>query len=189
LTFLMQRRRAADPLPAPACLTLGAVTFVPAALGLSHYVIVGGSMTGTIDRGSVAFDEQVPVSALRVGDVITYNPPSDAPAADSTSLVTHRIVSIRPGRGRPVFRTKGDANQAPDPWTFSLDQPTQARVVGHVPYVGYALAALEIRMVRMVLIGIPALLIVISILAGMAREAREERRLEETDPHPSPELS
>jgi signal peptidase I len=188
MTALKAMRTAVVTLTAAVCLALGAVTFVPAALGLSHYVIVGGSMTGTIDRGSVAFDEQVPVSALQVGDVITYNPPLNAGAADSTGLVTHRIVSIRPAHGNPVFRTKGDANQAPDPWTFTLDQPTQARVVGHVPFVGYALAALEMRRVRMVLIGIPALLIVVSILTGMAREAREERRLEAADPYPAPEL-
>lgn len=181
MTVLKATRTTVVTVTAVVCLALGAVTFVPAALGLSHYVIVGGSMSGTIDRGSVAFDEQVPVGALHVGDVITYNPPTGARAGDSTGLVTHRIVSIRPGHGDPVFRTEGDANQAPDPWTFTLDQPTQAKVVGHVPYVGYALAALEIRKMRMVLIGIPALLIAVSILSGMVREAHEERRLETTD--------
>ena len=179
VTALKAIRTAAVSLAAAVCLVLGAVTLVPAALGLSHYVIVGGSMTGTIDRGSVVFDEQVPVAALHVGDVITYTPPAKAGAADSTGLVTHRIFSIRREHGRRVFRTKGDANQAPDPWTFTLDQPTQAEVVAHVPYVGYALAALEIRRVRMVLIGVPALVVAISVLAGMVREAREERRLEE----------
>jgi signal peptidase len=181
MTALKAMRTAAVTLTAVVCLALGAVTFVPAALGLTHYVIVGGSMTGTIDRGSVVFDEQVPVGALRVGDVITYNPPARSGAADSTSLVTHRLVSIRAVRGHRVFRTEGDANQAPDPWTFTLDQPRQAKVVGHVPYVGYALAALEIRPVRMAAIGIPALLIAISILVGMIAEARAERRLEEDE--------
>jgi signal peptidase I len=168
---------------AVVCLALAAVTVVPAALGLEHYVIVGSSMDGTIDRGSVVFEEQVPTGALRVGDVITYSPPS---SAGSTHLVTHRIVSIHRARGgERLFRTKGDANAAADPWRFTLDQPQQVKVVEHVPYVGYALAALELRWVRMLAIGIPALLIAISVLAGLVRDAREEREIEsELDAQP-----
>ncbi|HEX5928131.1 MAG TPA: signal peptidase I [Solirubrobacterales bacterium] len=172
-------RTAAVSLAAAVCLALGAVTLVPAALGLEHYVIVSGSMAGTYDQGSVAFDDEVPVSSLRVGDVITYTPPASDPAAHATGLVTHRIYSIQRAGGQRVFRTKGDANRAPDPWTFTLDQPTQAKVVGHVPYLGYALAALSIRPVRMLAVGVPAMLIAISVLVGLIGEARTERRLEE----------
>jgi signal peptidase I len=161
---------------AVVCFALAAVTMVPAALGMEHYVIVGGSMDGTIDRGSVVFDESVPVGALRVGDVITYTPPSNAHA---NPLVTHRIVSIQRGKDQArVFRTKGDANEAPDPWHFTLDQPDQAKVAGHVPYVGYALAALEIRWVRLLAIGVPALLVALSVFASLVRDAREERSIE-----------
>jgi signal peptidase len=169
-------RKAAILAVAAICLALGAVTAVPAALGLEHYVIVGGSMDGTINRGSVVFEESVPVTTLRVGDVITYTPPS---GIDSTHLVTHRIFSIRKARGgERLFRTKGDANAAPDSWQFTLDQPRQVLVVGHVPYVGYALAALQLRWVRMLAIGIPALLIALSVFAGLLRDAREEREIE-----------
>lgn len=179
MTVLKALRTAAISVAAAVCIALGAVTLAPAALGLQHYVIVSGSMSGSYDRGSVVFDEQVPVHALHVGDVITYSPPTRGRAAPTTELVTHRIFSIAPAGGREVFRTKGDANQAPDPWTFTLDQPTQAKVVGHVPYLGYALAALEIRWVRMLAIGVPAMLVAISVLAGMAGEARAERRADE----------
>ncbi len=141
VTTMKAIRTAAVSLAAAVCLALGAVTLVPAALGLQHYVIVGGSMTGSIDRGSVVFDEEVPVGALQRGDVITFSPPAGSAAADATGLVTHRIYSIERVHGRKVLRTKGDANQGPDPWRISLDQPRQAKVVAHVPYVGYALAA------------------------------------------------
>lgn len=179
VTTMKALRTVAVTLAAAACLALGAVTLAPAALGLEHYVIVSGSMTGAYDRGSVVFDEQVPVRSLHIGDVITYSPPASEPAAHATGLVTHRIFSITHTNNHIVFRTKGDANQAPDPWTFTLDQPTQARVVAGVPYVGYALAGLSIRWVRMLVIGVPALLIAFSVLVGVAGEARAERRLEE----------
>ena len=61
-----------------------------------------------------------------MGDVITYRPP---PGAGPDGLVTHRIAAItRDERGARVFRTKGDANPAADPWTFTLSGERQARV-------------------------------------------------------------
>jgi signal peptidase len=157
-----------------AGLSLAATMLVPPALGMQRYVVTGGSMDGTYDRGSIVFDNEVPVSELAVDDVITYRPP---PEAGIDGLVTHRIVSIRDqGTEGPFFRTKGDANESVDPWRFTLDQPTQARVAFHVPYVGYALAALSVREVRMLVIGLPALLIAIALAMRLWREAGEETK-------------
>jgi signal peptidase len=156
-----------------ACVALGALIAVPAMLGYQRYVITSGSMTGTHDQGSIVFDRAVPVSDLRVGDVITYDPPAGGPRG----LVTHRIVwAGRDRSGTPAFRTKGDANGAPDPWRFALHSRSQARVAFGVPYAGYALAALSVRWVRMLLIGIPALLIGLAALSGAWRQAGEEAR-------------
>jgi signal peptidase len=146
----------------------------PAALGFHRYVILTGSMTGTYDRGSIVFDRQVPVSELKVGDPITYSPP---PGFTSQQRVTHRIWWIGRGTGgQRVFKTKGDANKAPDAWKFSLSQPTQDRVVFHVPYVGYLFVLLSLRNFRMVLVGVPALMIGLWILRALWRDAGEEAR-------------
>lgn len=154
-------------------LALAALMLLPTLFGYQRYVITGGSMTGSIDRGSVAFDRAVPVAQLGVGDVITYRPPGAAPG----HLVTHRIVSIGRGpAGVRTFRTKGDANRAADPWRFELRRPTQARVELTVPYVGYALGALMDRHLRMLVIGLPALLLALSLLAALWRQAGEEAR-------------
>jgi signal peptidase len=146
----------------------------PAALGFHRYVILTGSMTGTYDRGSIVFDRPVPVAGLKVGDPITYSPP---PGFTSQQRVTHRIWWIGRGTGgQRAFRTKGDANKAPDAWKFSLAQPTQDRVVFHVPYVGYLFKLLSLRTFRMVLVGLPALMIGLWILRGLWRDAGEEAR-------------
>ena len=164
-------RRAGGGVLTASALVLAAVVLVPALLGLHRYVITSGSMTGTYDRGSLLYDRVVPTSSLRVGDVITYTPPS---GAGPTGLVTHRIASIGTGPdGRHVFRTKGDANAAADPWTFTLPDRTQARAAFHLPYVGFGLAALGDRRVRMVIVGVPALLVAVSVLAGLWRQAGE----------------
>ena len=151
---------------------LGALMVVPAVFGIQRYVIVSGSMTGTYDRGSVVYDQVVPTASLKVGDVITYRPPA---GAGPDHLVTHRIAAITTDKsGARVFRTKGDANRAADPWTFTLPNATQARVRAGVPYVGFAIAALSDRRLRMLVIGLPAALIALSSLAGLWRETGTE---------------
>jgi signal peptidase len=88
--------------------------------------------------------------------------------------VTHRIASITPQPGGArVFRTKGDANPVVDPWTFTLQNRTQARAAFHLPFAGFALAALADRRLRMLLIGVPALLVALSVLAALWRDAGE----------------
>jgi signal peptidase len=152
-----------------AAVALAAAVLVPALMGYERYVITSGSMTGTYDRGSLLYDRVVPTASLRVGDVITYQPPA---SSGVRGLVTHRIASIRTGPdGRREFRTKGDANRGSDPWTFALPQRTQARAAFHIPYVGFGLAALSDRRARMLLIGVPAMLVALSVLAGLWREA------------------
>ncbi len=148
----------------------------PALLGFHRYVILTGSMTGTYDRGSIVFDRPVPVSSLKVGDPITYSPPH---GYTSQQRVTHRIWWIGRGPGgERVFRTKGDANQKPDVWEFTLDQATQDRVLFHIPILGYLLIILSLRAFRIALIGLPALVIGMVILRGLWHEAGAEARRE-----------
>jgi signal peptidase len=161
------------------CLVLAAILLIPAALGFQRYVIVSGSMSGTYDKGSIVFGEEVPVGELKVGDVITYEPPQRTSSQD---LVTHRIASIGTDeQGERTFRTKGDANPSADPWTFNLDNPDQAKVAFSVPYVGYLLAGLSIPLVRMLAIGLPAIVVAFLILAGIWRDAGREAQRREAE--------
>jgi len=170
----MARRsaRVVSTLLVAAGLLFGAILALPALMGWQRYVIVSGSMTGTYDRGSLVLDEVVPVADLKAGDVITYRPPA---GSGPDGLVTHRIAAITTGKaGERVFRTKGDANQSADPWTFTLPEGEQARVKLGVPYVGFAVAALSRKELRMIVVGIPAALIAMVSLAGLWREAGVE---------------
>jgi signal peptidase len=167
-------RRLLSSVLVAAGLACGALMLLAGPLGFQRYVITGGSMTGTIARGSIVYDRVVPTESLRVGDVVTYTPPKGkAPPG----MVTHRIIwAGRDHAGHRAFRTKGDANESADPWRFVLTSPGQARVAFHVPYAGYVFVALSNRRVRMLVIGVPALLIALSLLAGLWEEAGQRTR-------------
>ena len=157
-----------------AALLLAASMLVPLILGYQRYVITSGSMSGTYDRGSLIYDETVPTSSLKVGDIITYTPPA---GHTRTERLTHRIYSIKVlNNGTRQYRTKGDANTAPDPWTFSLPNATQARVVFGIPYLGYIFALLSIPLVRILVLGIPALLVALGAAGSLWQEAGQETK-------------
>lgn len=148
--------------------TLLALLFLlPAAFGLSRYVVTGTSMSGTIERGSVVLEKAVPVSDLRVGDIITYLPPAESGV---DTLLTHRIVSI----DGTTLRTQGDANGHVDPWAFQLTVPVQPRVVADVPWVGYLFLALADRSTRLLVVGLPVA--VIALLSLRELTGRRRRR-------------
>ena len=181
-----RRRPAARALNAATNLLLVLVTLagagylVPGLLGFERYVITGGSMSGTFEKGALVLERPVPVADLAVGDVITYVPP---PSSGVTTLVTHRIAEISTSpTGDRVLRTKGDANPAVDPWTFSLTAPTQPVVEVVVPHVGWALIALADRQMRLLVIGVPAGLIALYSLGQLAAALRPTRRPVRLDP-------
>lgn len=169
--------------------TIAGLMVVPSILGYDRYVIVSGSMEPTIGTGSVVYDKPVPVEDLEVGDIITFVPPAEF---DIDMPVTHRIheiVKASPGTevdgkevpaGTRQFRTKGDANEAPDPWKMVLDQPEQARVEHHIEYLGYIYGFLSNRWVQLLVIGVPALLIAVVLVRALWREAGESVRRDRT---------
>jgi signal peptidase len=108
-----------------------ALVLLPAGLGLDRHLVTDDSMSGTMGRGSLVMAREVPSGDLRVGDVISYQVPHHG------GRVTHRIVTI----DRGVATTRGDNSPAVDPWRLSLDDPTYARVLFHVPWIGYLFVA------------------------------------------------
>lgn len=145
---------------------------LPGLVGMQRYVITSGSMTGTYDVGTVVFDRAVPAGDLRVGDVITYQPPH---GSGVDHLVTHRLVAMRTKAGVTTYRTRGDANPSRDPWTFELGTETQPRVAWSLPYVGRLFIALSDPAQRRLLIGVPAVLIGLVALRDLLRGLRPRR--------------
>ena len=154
---------------------------VPSLLGFQRYVLTGGSMEPTLHRGSLVFDKVAPVEDLAVGDVITYVPPGES------RPLSHRITSVtHDDKNGLVFTSKGDANDAADPWKFTLDDEVQAKVVFTVPWAGYPLWVLGSPLSRLLLIGGPAMAIAVITGRRLWRQAGELVAAEAQDLDPAP---
>jgi signal peptidase len=154
---------------------------VPSLLGFQRYVLTGGSMEPSLHRGSLVFDRVTPVEDLAVGDVITYVPPG------ASRPLSHRITSVtRDDKNGLVFTSRGDANDAGDPWKFTLDDRVQAKVVFTVPWAGYPLWVLGSPLSRLLLIGGPAMAIAIITGRRLWRQAGELVAAEAQDRAPAP---
>jgi signal peptidase len=143
---------------------VAAVVFAIAALAFfgigPHFLpyrtetVLSGSMVPHFSPGDVVVVTPEPPQSLRVGQVITYNVPV-APHEP----ITHRVVAILRHGEHPVIRTKGDANDAPDPWTARLNGPQLWRQRWVIPGAGWIIEWLRQPDARYPLaIGIPILL-------------------------------
>ncbi|GEM_PF-2300404 len=108
--------------------------------------VLSGSMEPAIKTGSVVVALPVAPETVVVGDVITVTS-----AEPPYATVTHRVYEVsRDGEG-VLFKTKGDANQLPDPWNFYYTGPA-GKIVLAIPYLGYVLAYSNSPLVRVVIV-------------------------------------
>ncbi|GCF14648.1 hypothetical protein Harman_25830 [Haloarcula mannanilytica] len=130
---------------------------VPQAVGADEsYVVLSSSMSPAIEAGSVVFVNSVPPAEISEGDVITY----DRSPGGTTSRVTHRVVNVIKEDGQRQFRTKGDANEDPDPELVSATAVVGV-VTFSVPYIGHVIVFSQTRVGLLALVVGPALLLVI----------------------------
>ena len=127
----------------------------PHVLGYRTMTMLTGSMAPMIEPGDVTVVTPVAVEDVTEGMVITYHQP-----IGDRSLVTHRVVEVqRDAAGAVTVRTKGDANEAIDPWTATLEGDTAYRTRAVIPELGHLIQALRTPVLTQVLLyGAPALL-------------------------------
>jgi signal peptidase len=118
-----------------AVLLLLCLSFVAIRVsGLGTFIVTGGSMEPSIQKGSLVLVQPISPSEVTVGDVITFE------HYDQTT--THRVITITQGAQGLIFATKGDANIVADP-----EDKTFAGQVGIVraalPIAGYVAASMQ----------------------------------------------
>ena len=93
-------------------------------------VVLSGSMEPIMPVGALAITMPVSPEEIREGDIIAFTT-----SWTSDITVSHRVVGVITDE-QLIFRTKGDANEDPDPWVTPAENVT-GRVVYNIPHLGY----------------------------------------------------
>ncbi|MGZ4697335.1 MAG: signal peptidase I [Oryzihumus sp.] len=147
--------------------------------GRQLLIVTSGSMVPTFSPGDVVIIEQHPVAQLRAGMVITFQAPGS-----TGELTSHRIRSVEHLPEGVFFRTKGDANRAPDP-NLAPAANVRGVMTGTVPYVGRWLAFYQSPRGRVVILGGPLLMMALSQCLALWRGARRLRAARASAPRPA----
>jgi signal peptidase len=148
---------------------ISALTIAPFRSPLKPFVVTSGSMRPKIKEGSIVFVRRGS-QKLAIGDVITYIKPDNF-----KENITHRITAIEDKSGKPIYKTKGDANNGEDPWTIGREK-IWGRVAFHLPFIGYLVAFSKTRLGVILLIVVPAILIVLNELFVIFQEVEKIKK-------------
>lgn len=129
------------------------VSIGPKFLPYQMFFVRSGSMSGTFETGDMILLTKANASDLKPRDIITFDRP-DKPG----TLVTHRIVSIETNADGRQFVTKGDANDAPDPWRVPASGDGW-KYKTKIPKLGFVFGYLGTPQARLALLAIPATLL------------------------------
>lgn len=135
-----------------------------AAPGFESFIVVSGSMEPEIKTGSVIFSQEVEPSEIGVGDIVTYR--------SGGEYTTHKVIEVLNGT-ELEFRTKGIANESPDPQTVSEDQIV-GRELLTIPYLGYFLRFAGSPEGILLLVIIPASAIILLESIELVSELRSD---------------
>jgi signal peptidase len=152
---------------AAALLLVLSIFAVPRLFGWELQVVLSGSMEPTYPVGSLNLVEPVQPSDVEVGMPLAYWAPSDVKV-----MVTHRVVEIVQQEDGLYFRTKGDANEDPDPNLVPADNVV-GRVRWHIPYLGHIVRRLRDPQGFLLLMAVPAGLLVLGEMQNIASQLRK----------------
>lgn len=144
-------------------LAYGGSQFVP---GYSGFIVESGSMEPEIMTGAILYTKNVSAEKISEGDTITYQ--------DGDKFTTHEVIGKNSSDGQITFKTKGVANEAPDPGRVTEDQLAGKKITS-IPFLGYMVSWAGTDEGIAVLILLPATLMIGSELRLIIREVRSRK--------------
>jgi signal peptidase len=159
------------------CVALVGLGLVPRAGWYRPVTVLSGSMKPSFSPGDMIVVTPEPVRDVRVGQVISYR----IPVGDH-HVQSHRVIKIVRGGVHPVVRTKGDANNAADPWTAKLNGTTAWRVRAVLPKVGYAVFWFRSPLMHSLTVLLAPLLLAVLLVAQIWRRPEREEAIEDASP-------
>jgi len=149
------------------------VSTLPITGNYKVMTVISGSMEPKIKMGSVVVVKPHSTSSgqadYKIGDVITFGTISK-----TKSPTTHRINDIRVIDGKPIYITKGDANNAPDTREVQK-KDIIGKVLFDVPYVGFAIDFAKKPIGFALIIIIPATIIIFDETRKIYNEIKKKK--------------
>lgn len=146
--------------------------------GFGSYVVVSNSMAPRFQSGDVVFVQKTGPATVEPGDAIVYED-SDG------QRVTHQVVEVVRKDGHRYFRTKGLANEEPDPSLVAPEQ-TVGVVMFAIPYLGVAVTFLQTDLGVLLFLLLPAVLLFVTEAWDVATTVRRDGGSESDDGGPPP---
>jgi len=142
---------------------------IPGVIGAdASYVVLSNSMEPALETGDVVIVQSVAPAAISHGDIITYQRP--AGADNGLNQVSHRVINIEETNGEFTYQTKGDANDAPDPYQVHESDLT-GRVWFTIPYIGYLIQFIGTTAGILTFVVLPGILLVVTELYSVYQDA------------------
>ena len=135
--------------------------------GIRLYTVQSGSMEPAIRTGSLVIDK--PQGSYGVGDVITFKSADERNNNRPKVTTTHRIDELVSLNSLTTYRTKGDANDAPDGELVSQELVI-GKVIYAIPLIGFPIAFAKTREGLIMLVVIPATIIIYSEIITIKNE-------------------
>ena len=133
-------------------LLAAALIFFAPRFGWQVDTVLSGSMEPAIPTGSILVSRTVASDSINVGDIITFS------GSGRDRFITHRVTAIDRTNGI-VFTTKGDANNAEDPYPVPAENVV-GKVLVHIPFLGFIFSFVKTPLGILLMLVIPGLLII-----------------------------
>ncbi|OGM27635.1 signal peptidase I [Candidatus Woesebacteria bacterium RIFCSPLOWO2_01_FULL_39_61] len=135
--------------------------------GMRVITLTSGSMEPVIPVPSLVLTK--PVESYKKGDIITYQEISPTTGITFNHTITHRIIEEKKIDEQPIFITKGDANNVPDPQNVTKEA-IKGKVILILPYLGYFPLLLKTLPGFLLLIAMPSYFLIKNELKYLAKE-------------------
>ena len=151
-------------------MSVAVFTYVGPHLGWRVDAVLSGSMEPELMTGSLVVTRFIEPEAVVVGDIITFRPTNNG-----ENLITHRVIGI--GHSSSLyFETKGDANEAPDPFTVPA-RNLVGKISFNIPYWGYLTEFLKTPLGFIFALVIPGAILIalyiINVWRALARNSKQ----------------
>jgi signal peptidase len=151
------------------------VTVIHDRIGFSP--VLSPSMVPTFRPGDLIITKPELAADVKVGQIVALPVPHEP-----GQRYVHRIISVTMHDGKPVVRTKGDANPAPEQFALRITSKYVPRVVAVVPKLGRLSLVMQrssLRLAIIIVIGLFALIAAKRLILGIRYSSEEDDETED----------